>query len=99
MCASATARAAGCVPLNIFQPLSAGITPQQFAYIEEDGTISGYTTQEVFSGNFVGKLFMGPDFKKLVDRVRARFASAKTMKPASSRQISIEQYVIGKGFQ
>jgi 23S rRNA (uridine2552-2'-O)-methyltransferase len=50
-------------------------------------------------GNFVGKLFMGPDFKKLVDGVRARFATAKTIKPASSRQISIEQYVIGKGFK
>jgi 23S rRNA (uridine2552-2'-O)-methyltransferase len=48
-------------------------------------------------GTFVAKLFMGPDFKLLVDRVRAQFAIAKTMKPASSRQISIEQYVIGKG--
>ncbi len=34
-------------------------------------------------GNFVGKLFMGPDFKKLVDAVRARFATAKTVKPTS----------------
>ena len=50
-------------------------------------------------GNFVGKLFQGPDFKKLVDAVRARFATAKTAKPESSRQISIEQYVIGKGFK
>ncbi|MDX2087312.1 MAG: RlmE family RNA methyltransferase [Kofleriaceae bacterium] len=50
-------------------------------------------------GNFVGKLFQGPDFKKLTEDVRARFAVAKTMKPASSRQISIEQYVIGKGFR
>ena len=50
-------------------------------------------------GNFVGKLFQGPDFKKLTEAVRARFASAKTMKPASSRQISIEQYVVGKGFR
>jgi 23S rRNA (uridine2552-2'-O)-methyltransferase len=50
-------------------------------------------------GNFVGKLFQGPDFKKLTEAVRARFASAKTAKPASSRQISIEQYVIGKGFR
>jgi 23S rRNA (uridine2552-2'-O)-methyltransferase len=50
-------------------------------------------------GNFVGKLFQGPDFKKLVEAVRARFAVAKTAKPASSRQISIEQYVIGKGFE
>ncbi len=50
-------------------------------------------------GNFVGKLFQGPDFKKLVDAVRARFATAKTAKPESSRQISIEQYVIGKDFR
>jgi 23S rRNA (uridine2552-2'-O)-methyltransferase len=50
-------------------------------------------------GNFVGKLFQGPDFKKLTDQVRARFELAKTAKPESSRQISIEQYVIGKGFR
>jgi 23S rRNA (uridine2552-2'-O)-methyltransferase len=50
-------------------------------------------------GNFVGKLFQGPDFKKLTEQVRARFAVQKTAKPASSRQISIEQYVIGKGFR
>jgi len=49
-------------------------------------------------GNFVGKLFQGPDFKKLIDAVRAHFEVGKTAKPASSRQISIEQYVIGKGF-
>ena len=50
-------------------------------------------------GNFVGKLFQGPDFKRLTEAVRARFAIQKTAKPASSRQISIEQYVIGRGFR
>jgi len=50
-------------------------------------------------GNFVGKLFQGPDFKKLTEQVRARFEVAKTAKPESSRQISIEQYVVGKGFR
>ena len=50
-------------------------------------------------GNFVGKIFQGPDFKKLAEQVRARFTVGKTMKPASSRQISIEQYIIGKGFR
>jgi 23S rRNA (uridine2552-2'-O)-methyltransferase len=50
-------------------------------------------------GNFVGKLFQGPDFKRLTEAVRARFAAQKTAKPASSRQLSIEQYVIGKGFR
>jgi 23S rRNA (uridine2552-2'-O)-methyltransferase len=50
-------------------------------------------------GNFVGKLFQGPDFKKLTEAVRAAFATQKTAKPSSSRQISIEQYVIGLGFR
>jgi 23S rRNA (uridine2552-2'-O)-methyltransferase len=50
-------------------------------------------------GNFVGKLFQGPDFKRLTEAVRARFELAKTAKPAGSRQISIEQYVVGKGFR
>jgi 23S rRNA (uridine2552-2'-O)-methyltransferase len=50
-------------------------------------------------GNFVGKLFQGPDFKKLTDQVRGKFHLQKTAKPESSRQISIEQYVIGKGFK
>jgi 23S rRNA (uridine2552-2'-O)-methyltransferase len=50
-------------------------------------------------GNFVGKLFQGPDFKKLTEQVRSKFEVAKTAKPESSRQISIEQYVIGKGFR
>ena len=50
-------------------------------------------------GNFVGKLFQGPDFKKLTEAVRAKFEVAKTAKPESSRQISIEQYVIGKGLK
>ena len=50
-------------------------------------------------GHFVGKLFQGPDFKRLLEAVRARFELAKSAKPAGSRQISIEQYVIGKGFR
>jgi 23S rRNA (uridine2552-2'-O)-methyltransferase len=50
-------------------------------------------------GNFAGKLFQGPDFKKLIEAVRANFEIAKSAKPDSSRQISIEQYVIGKGFK
>jgi 23S rRNA (uridine2552-2'-O)-methyltransferase len=57
------------------------------------------TTLLAPGGGFVGKLFQGPDFKKLLEAVRARFELAKTAKPASSRQISIEQYVIGKGFR
>jgi 23S rRNA (uridine2552-2'-O)-methyltransferase len=50
-------------------------------------------------GHFVGKLFQGPDFKRLIEAVRGQFEVGKTAKPSSSRQISIEQYVVGKGFR
>jgi 23S rRNA (uridine2552-2'-O)-methyltransferase len=50
-------------------------------------------------GQFVAKLFQGPDFKRLIELVRSRFDTMKTAKPESSRQISIEQYVVGKGFR
>jgi 23S rRNA (uridine2552-2'-O)-methyltransferase len=51
------------------------------------------------TGNFVGKLFQGPDFKRLTEVVRAKFATVKMAKPAASRGMSIEQYVIGKDFR
>src|SRR5262249_53926349 len=43
-------------------------------------------------GNFVGKLFMGPDWQRLVKRAREGFFEVRTIKPAGSRQESIEQY-------
>ena len=50
------------------------------------------------TGDFVAKLFQGPEHKRLVDAARARFATVKIAKPASSRQESIEQYIVAKGF-
>ncbi len=50
-------------------------------------------------GRFVGKLFQGPDFHKLIVACRERFATVKVMKPASSRQISIEQYITASGYR
>jgi len=50
-------------------------------------------------GRFVGKLFQGPDFKRLTEACRKSFAQVKVQKPESSRQISIEQYVVCKGFR
>jgi 23S rRNA (uridine2552-2'-O)-methyltransferase len=49
-------------------------------------------------GRFAGKLFQGPDFKKLCDACRASFDEVRTVKPESSRQFSIEQYVVAKGY-
>ena len=48
-------------------------------------------------GHFVGKLFQGPDFQKIVKHAREGFAEVKVIKPESSRKESIEQYVVALG--
>ncbi len=48
-------------------------------------------------GNFVGKLFQGPDFKRLIDKARGAFDKVAMAKPQSSRKESIEQYVVALG--
>jgi 23S rRNA (uridine2552-2'-O)-methyltransferase len=45
-------------------------------------------------GHFVGKLFQGPDWQRLIKRAREGFAEVRTVKPAGSRKESIEQYVV-----
>jgi 23S rRNA (uridine2552-2'-O)-methyltransferase len=45
-------------------------------------------------GHFLGKLFQGPDWQKLIQRCRGGFRSVHTMKPEGSRKESIEQYVV-----
>jgi len=47
-------------------------------------------------GHFVGKLFMGGEFPNLLKRCRKGFARVKTVKPASSRRESIEQYIVAQ---
>lgn len=51
------------------------------------------------AGNFVAKLFMGPDFQRLIRQTRELFDKVKIVKPAGSRRESIEQYVVGLGFK
>ncbi|MDE5682136.1 MAG: RlmE family RNA methyltransferase, partial [Mailhella sp.] len=49
-------------------------------------------------GNFITKIFMGPDFQDLVKAMRPVFASVKTFKPQSSRAESKEIFQVGLGF-
>jgi 23S rRNA (uridine2552-2'-O)-methyltransferase len=48
-------------------------------------------------GNFVGKLFQGPDFRNLVKHARTLFADVRIIKPQGTRKESIEQYIVGLG--
>ena len=49
-------------------------------------------------GNFITKIFMGPDFQDLAKAMRPIFSTVKTFKPQSSRPESKEIFVVGLGF-
>jgi 23S rRNA (uridine2552-2'-O)-methyltransferase len=48
-------------------------------------------------GNFVGKLFMGPDFEQARRQVGAAFQQVKVIKPKGTRDNSVEVFVVGLG--
>lgn len=50
-------------------------------------------------GHFLGKLFMGPDFHRLITQCRKDFDKVRIVKPAGSRAQSIEQYVLAMGLK
>lgn len=49
-------------------------------------------------GVFVVKLFMGPDVRQYVARMRTCFTAVRNFKPKSSRSESKETFYIGQGF-
>ena len=49
-------------------------------------------------GGFVGKIFQGPDFQALRQRMAKRFGEVRIIKPDSSRAQSIEIYLAARGF-
>ncbi|MBF0467553.1 MAG: RlmE family RNA methyltransferase [Desulfamplus sp.] len=48
-------------------------------------------------GNFVCKIFQGPDFKQFEQSVKANFRQHAIFKPESCRKASKEIYIIGRG--
>jgi 23S rRNA (uridine2552-2'-O)-methyltransferase len=60
-----------------------------------------YLAEETLAagGNFVGKLFQGPDFQKLIKHAQQQFSEVRSVKPEGSRKESIEQYVVALGYK
>lgn len=50
-------------------------------------------------GNFLGKLFQGPEFQTLIKRCRRDYEKVKIIKPEGSRKESIEQYICALGYR
>lgn len=46
-------------------------------------------------GSFVGKLFMGEDFTKARDHVRAAFEEVRVIRPEGTRSSSVEVFLVG----
>jgi len=49
-------------------------------------------------GNFVVKVFDGGDAPAFVGRVRSHFKSLKRVKPKATRSVSVEFFLVAKGF-
>jgi 23S rRNA (uridine2552-2'-O)-methyltransferase len=49
-------------------------------------------------GSLLTKLFMGPDYQTLVDRVRGCFAQVRTTRPEATRRGSAELYLVGSDY-
>jgi 23S rRNA (uridine2552-2'-O)-methyltransferase len=50
-------------------------------------------------GDLLLKILEGPEAQQIERRIRAGFASAKTLKPASSRKGSSERYLLARGYR
>lgn len=50
-------------------------------------------------GNIVIKVFQGPEYKHLIEKLKKKFKVLKTTKPPSSRKKSREMYIVGIGFK
>lgn len=50
-------------------------------------------------GNFVGKIFQGPEFNDARKATQAAFSETRIVKPRASRRESYEIYLVGMGLQ
>jgi 23S rRNA (uridine2552-2'-O)-methyltransferase len=50
-------------------------------------------------GNFVCKIFQGPEYEEFLVSVRSKFDFVKSYKPPTSKSKSKEMYIIGRGFK
>ncbi len=51
------------------------------------------------NGNFLVKIFQGPDSMKLLEKMKKQFHLTRCIKPQSSKQHSKEVYFLGLGFK
>lgn len=93
---------------NEFDAILSDMAPKTTGIKEIDHNKSIYLNEKALEvvdsllkieGNFLCKVFQGPDFNEFLEKVRKKFAFVKSSKPDSSRKESKEIYIIAKGFR
>ncbi len=93
-------------PLNHFNVVMSDMAPATTGRKDVDAARSFNLCQEALNiaqeklltgGNFVCKIFQGPEFKEFTDTVKMTFKKYKIFKPESCRKNSKEIYIIGIG--
>ncbi|MFN7130622.1 MAG: RlmE family RNA methyltransferase [Myxococcales bacterium] len=82
-------------------PKTSGIRDADFARSIELSELALQTAQRTLKpgGNFVCKVFMGPDFDRYLVEVKKAFDKTKVIRPEATRERSYEVYVVGLGLR
>ena len=87
------------VVLSDLAPKTTGINDQELSF--ELSYRAFAIAKEVLkrNGNFVCKMFQGPDFNKFLQELRKNFNFVKSVKPEASKMKSKEMYIVCKGYK
>lgn len=87
--------------------VTSDLAPKTSGIKDLDTGLSAELTDQAFylstlllkqGGFFVGKIFEGSEFQKVLKRIKGRFREVKVFKPDSSRDRSYETYIVARGF-
>ncbi len=88
--------------------VTSDLAPKTSGIKDIDTGLSADLTEQAFflstrllkpGGFFVGKIFEGPDFQRVLRRIKTRFRQTHVFKPDACRDRSYETYIIGVGFK
>lgn len=92
---------------KLLDGVTSDLAPKTSGIKDLDTGLSAELTDQAFylstlllkpGGFFVGKIFEGSEFQKVLKRVKQRFREVRMFKPEASRDRSYETYIIALGF-
>jgi 23S rRNA (uridine2552-2'-O)-methyltransferase len=97
----------GAAGFNKVDGVTSDLAPKTSGIKDLDTGLSAELTDQAFylstlllkpGGFFVGKIFEGSEFQKVLKRVKSRFSQVNVFKPEACRDRSYETYIVARGF-